>query len=269
MIHRQGSDGEIRACDDVVAVEEPLEIRVEGQSVAVVMRTPGEDRELAAGFLMTEGVIRHSRDLLDLTMCDDIGTGNTIDAELSRRVAFDPTKFSRHIITSSSCGLCGKLSIDSVLKKRRPLHDEAVFEARKIASLSRRLASEQSGFKATGGLHACALFGADGKMLAMREDVGRHNALDKLIGWALLKDLLPLSGHMVLLSGRASFEMLQKAHAGGIPAVIAIGAPSSLAIDFARVSGQVLCGFVRARTMNVYAGHERVVQSAAVSVASR
>ena len=261
-IHRLNpTKGDLIGTDDALAVEEPLEIRVEGQSLAVVMRTPGEDRELAAGFLLTEGVIRSSKDLFDITTCltqSRASAGNVVDAALANPSNFDTSKLSRHIFTSSSCGICGKLSIDTVMKRRKPLQDPATFSIKRILSLPRRLSREQTAFKATGGLHACALFDSDGSLLALREDVGRHNALDKLIGWALLKKLTPLAGHIVLLSGRASFEMLQKAHAAGIPATVAIGAPSTLAVDFARESRQVLCGFVRGRSMNVYTGAERV-----------
>ena len=248
--------------DDVVAAEEPLEIRVEGQSVAVVMRTPGDDRELAAGFLLTEGIIKWSRDLFDLTTCVNgghAGNDNVIDAALSKPATFDVAKLSRHVFTSSSCGVCAKATIDSVIKRRKRLHDDVRVSAEVIFGLSRRLASKQTAFKATGGLHACALFDAKGTLLATREDVGRHNALDKLAGWALLEKRIPLNGCIVLLSGRSSFEMMQKAHAAGIAVVVAIGAPSSLAVEFAEEAGQTLCGFVRGRSMNVYAGAERIV----------
>jgi FdhD protein len=253
----------VKAADDVVAVEEPLEIRVEGQSMAVVMRTPGEDRELAAGFLLTEGIIRSAKDLFDITTCvtsNRATEGNIVDAALANPNGFDASKLSRHVFTSSSCGVCGKLAIDAVMKRRKPLNDPTTFSTKVILSLPKRLLRKQTTFKATGGLHACALFDARGTFIALREDVGRHNALDKLIGWALLEKRTPLAGHIVLLSGRASFEMLQKAHAAGIPAVIAIGAPSSLAVDFARESNQILCGFVRGASMNIYAGAERVTK---------
>jgi FdhD protein len=246
---------------DVLAVEEPLEIRVEGQAVAVVMRTPGADRELAAGFLLTEGIVKSVRDLFDITTCvtpGNAGAGNVVDAALANPSSFDVEKLSRHVFTSSSCGVCAKATIDSVIKRRRPLQDDVRVSSKVIFGLSRRLTREQTAFKATGGLHACALFDAEGNLLALREDVGRHNALDKLAGWALLGKRTPLSGHIVLLSGRSSFEMMQKAHAAGISIVVAIGAPSSLAVEFAREAGQTLCGFVRGRTMNVYAGRERI-----------
>ncbi|MEQ1858916.1 MAG: formate dehydrogenase accessory sulfurtransferase FdhD [Chthoniobacteraceae bacterium] len=260
-IRRLTSRAGLRAAKDLVAAEEPLEIRVEGRTVAIVMRTPGEDRELAAGFLLTEGVIKSARDLFDLASCvapGGSGAENVIDAALAKPAAFDIAKLSRHVFTSSSCGICGKTSIDSAMKRRKALVDPVRVAARTILALPARLAREQTTFNATGGLHACALFSGDGKLLAVREDVGRHNALDKLIGWALLGKRTPLAGHIVLLSGRSSFEMIQKAHAAGIAIVAAIGAPSSLAVEFAREAGVTLCGFVRGRTMNVYAGAERV-----------
>lgn len=246
---------------DVVACEEPLEIRVEGRPIAVVMRTPGHDRELAAGFLLTEGVIKSAKDLFDITLCVDpgaAGKGNAVDVALARPEALDLEKLTRHVFTSSSCGICSKASIDLVLKRRKPLSDGVRVPATLLLSLPRRLARKQDTFHTTGGLHACALFDVAGDLLVVREDVGRHNALDKLLGWALLEKHTPLHGHIVLLSGRASFEMMQKAHAGGIAVVAAISAPSSLAVEFARESGQTLAGFVRGRSMNLYAGAERV-----------
>jgi len=227
--------------------------------MAIVMRTPGEDRELVAGFLLTEGVIRSARDLFDITTCVAGGSsGNAVDAALTHPDAFDHAKLARHIITSSSCGICGRVSIEAVLKRRKPLTDETRIAARIIRALPKRLAREQAAFQATGGLHACALFSSTGEMEAVREDVGRHNALDKLLGQALLAGRTPLAGRIVLLSGRASFEMMQKSYAGGVAIVAAIGAPSSLAVDFAKQSGQTLCGFVRPAGMNVYAGAERI-----------
>lgn len=249
---------------DVVATEEPLEIRVEGRPLAVVMRTPGHDRELAAGFLLTEGVIKSAKDVFDITMCVDAGAagkGNAVDVALTHPGSFDFEKLTRHVFTSSSCGICSKASIDLVLKRRKPLSDGMRVSASVLLSLPQKLSHEQPTFKSTGGLHACALFDAKGNLLAVREDIGRHNALDKLVGGALLEKRTPLHGHIALLSGRASFEMMQKAHAGGIAVVAAISAPSSLAVDFARESGQTIAGFVRGRSMNVYAGGERIVET--------
>ena len=243
--------------DDVLAAEEPLEIRVEGRSIAVVMRTPGHDRELAAGFLLTEGVIKSAKDMFDITTCV-AGKGNAVDVALARPGAVDLEKLTRHVFTSSSCGICSQTSIDAVLRVRKPLADRVRIEPRTLLALPAALAERQTTFHTTGGLHACALFDRTGKLLALREDVGRHNALDKLIGWALLEKRTPLRGHIVLLSGRASFEMMQKSHAAGIPVVAAISAPSSLAVEFARTSGQTLAGFVRGGSMNVYAGAERL-----------
>ena len=243
--------------DDVLATEEPLEIRVEGRSIAVVMRTPGHDRELAAGFLLTEGVIKSAKDLFDIATCVE-GQGNAVDVALARPGAVDLEKLTRHVFTSSSCGICSQTSIEAVLRVRKPLADRVRIEARTLLALPARLAAQQTAFHTTGGLHACALFDRAGKLLALREDVGRHNALDKLIGWALLEKHTPLRGHLVLLSGRASFEMMQKSHAAGIPVVAAISAPSSLAVEFARTSGQTLAGFVRGGSMNVYAGAQRI-----------
>ena len=246
--------------DDVLAAEEPLEIRVEGRSIAVVMRTPGHDRELAAGFLLTEGVIKSAKDLFDITTCLE-GNGNAVDVALARPGAVDLEKLTRHVFTSSSCGICSQTSIDAVLRVRKPLADRVRISAGTLLALPARLAEKQTAFHTTGGLHACALFDRAGKLLALREDVGRHNALDKLIGWALLEKRTPLRGHIALLSGRASFEMMQKSHAAGIPVVAAISAPSSLAVEFARTSGQTLAGFVRGGSMNVYAGAQRIVAS--------
>lgn len=254
--------GVARPFEDELAAEEPLEIRVEGQSIAVVMRTPGHDRELAAGFLLAEGIIKSAKDVFDITTCvatGAVGKGNAVDVGLAMPGAFDPAKFSRHVITSASCGVCSKTSIEAVLKRRKPLPLAGLRVAPELLlALPRRLARHQETFKRTGGLHACALFDRAGKLVAAREDVGRHNAFDKLLGWALLEKMTPLGGSIALLSGRVSFEMMQKAYAAGVPLVAAISAPSSLAVEFARESGQTLAGFLRGKTMNVYAGTERI-----------
>ncbi len=253
-------DGRLKDFYDELAPEEPLEIRVEGQSIAVVMRTPGHDRELAAGFLLSEGIIKGPRDLFDITTCVAAGTmgkGNAVDVALAQPASFDVSKFSRHVMTSASCGICSKTSIETALRRHKPIPPGLQIDPAVVLTLPRKLARRQETFQRTGGLHACALFTPEGRLLELREDIGRHNALDKLLGWALLEKMLPLSNCLLLLSGRTSFEMMQKAYSAGVPIVAAISAPSSLAVEFARDSGQTLAGFVRGRTMNVYSGPER------------
>jgi len=245
--------------EDFVAVEEPLEIRVHGRSLAVVMRTPGNDRELVAGFLWSEGLIRHREEVLDLVYCVEDENGpreNVIDAHLAPNVILDWKRLTRHTFASSSCGLCGKASIDAVRQLFPPIASKAGFAPRAslIASLPEKLRLAQRTFSRTGGLHASGLFNLAGELLAVREDVGRHNALDKVIGQAFFTEQLPLDHTILLVSGRVSFELMQKALAAGIPLVAAISAPTSLAVDFARESGQTLVGFVRDERMNVYAG---------------
>lgn len=249
--------------DDLLAVEEPLEIRVLGRSVAVVMRTPGHDRELAAGFLVTEGLLRNRDDVLDIVRCQAGDAGaeakregaeNVMDVLLAGGVAIDWTSLTRHVFTSSSCGICSKASIDAVRSQfatiARPLRPRRSV----LVTLPDQLRAQQAGFAASGGLHASALFDAAGALEIVREDVGRHNALDKVIGHAFLAERLPLDGRILLVSGRVSFELMQKALAAGIPCVAAISAPTSAAVEFARESGQVLVGFLRGERMNVYAG---------------
>lgn len=245
------------AVEDQVAVEEPLEIRVGGRSLAVVMRTPGHDRELAAGFLLTEGVVSSGRELLDLVYCSDTSTPseNILNAVLAPGVAMDWERLQRHTFSSSSCGLCGKASIEAVRVRCAPLVATAEpVSAAVLAALPDRLRAAQADFAVTGGLHASGLFTAAGELRVLREDVGRHNALDKVVGWALQRDALPLTGHLLLVSGRVSFELMQKALVAGISCVAAISAPTSLAVAFARESGQTLVGFVRGSRLNVYAG---------------
>ncbi|HEX8281155.1 MAG TPA: formate dehydrogenase accessory sulfurtransferase FdhD [Chthoniobacterales bacterium] len=243
---------------DNVAVEEPLEIRVEDHSVAVVMRTPGHDRELAAGFLLTENLIRSSSDIFDITQCGTSAADDVVNVALRDPRVFDPAKLTRNVFSSSSCGICSKATIDAVRQTFPPIDDDARIASKTIFALPTRLRAQQETFERTGGLHACAIFDAHGEMQLLREDVGRHNALDKLIGRALLDDQLPLCGRVLFLSGRVSFEMMQKALAAGVPIVAAISAPTSLAVEFARESNQTLVGFVRGETMNIYAGSERI-----------
>jgi len=256
--------------EDLLASEEPLEIHVEGTSIAVVMRTPGEDRELAAGFLVTEGLVRKREEILELQPgpgCREPGaeTGNTVNVRLSRPESLDLKRLTRHVFSSSSCGICSKATIEAVHQQFPAVRDDFLVSPEVLRLLPSALIAAQETFRRTGGLHACALFRETGQLLALREDVGRHNALDKVIGWALLEDQLPLCRHLLLLSGRVSFEMMQKALAAGIPLVAAISAPSSLAVEFARASGQTLVGFLRDERMNVYAGENRISSKSATS----
>ena len=258
---------------DEVAAEEPLEIRVEGRSVAVVMRTSGHDDELAAGFLLTEGVAKGSEDFFEISQCPSVeesddsesSRGNVIDVLLSgdakSRDVGKLEQLTRHVFTSSSCGICGKATIDSVFQSFPALAgaDSPNLNRDLLLDLPNRLRRAQKNFRRTGGLHASALFDTQtGNLLLVREDVGRHNALDKVVGRALLDGTTPLSNAALLLSGRISFELMQKALAAGIPIVAGISAPSSLAVTFARESGQTLVGFLRDKTFNVYAGGNRL-----------
>ncbi|CAN5563817.1 formate dehydrogenase accessory sulfurtransferase FdhD [soil metagenome] len=245
---------------DEVAVEEPLEIRVEGHSVAVVMRTPGHDRELAAGFALTEGLVRERNEIFEITSCltGQEATNNVVNIALTDPARFDSGKLSRHVFTSSSCGVCSKATIEAARQQFAPIASAASIDTKALLRLPQKLAAAQETFRRTGGLHACALFDLAGELFLVREDVGRHNALDKLIGHELLAGRLPLGERILLLSGRVSFEMTQKALAGGIAIIAAISAPTSLAVEFARANNQTLVGFLRGTRMNIYAGTGRV-----------
>jgi FdhD protein len=257
------SHGSLGEKSDSLATEEPLEIRIEGQSVAVLMRTPGNDRELAAGFLLSENIVRKADDIFEITICGENAASsdetNIVNVTLKNPARFDAKKFSRNLISTSSCGICGKTSIDELTKQFPPIRTALRIPASLLSDLPARLSAAQKTFQLTGGLHACALFEQDGKLLTLREDVGRHNALDKLIGHALLENRLPLNQQILLLSGRISFEMVQKALAAGIEIIIAISAPTSLAVEFARANNQTLVGFLRGDEMNVYAGTDRIL----------
>lgn len=255
-LHRDQPEATIT---DVTAVEEPLEIRVEGRSVAVVMRTPGHDRELAAGFLVSEGVVQRPRDILEISQCpaNTDSKGNIVDVLLGGAVV-NWDSLTRHVFSASSCGLCGKTSIDSVFQRFAPVRADWHISPALLWSLGDKVRAAQDTFAKTGGLHASALFDLDGNLIVLREDVGRHNALDKILGYGLLNNLLPFNHHILFLSGRVSFEMIQKALAGGIALVAAISAPSSLAVDFARDANQTLVGFLREPTLNVYTHGHRV-----------
>lgn len=256
------------AREDEVVLEEPLEIRVRpfgapaAVPVAVTMRTPGHDFELAAGFLLGEGVVRHREEIAQISYCPAPGTSqefNVVELRLAPGVAVDLSRLSRHVYTTSSCGVCGKASIDQVRAtvSSRPIgvHPWAGPE---LGGLPERLQAAQGLFARTGGLHAAGLFSPPGTPVLVREDVGRHNAVDKIGGALLLSGGLPASETLLLLSGRASFELVQKAALFGIPTVASVGAPSSLAVDLAKELGQTLVGFLRAGRFNVYAGPERI-----------
>ena len=254
---------------DTLAVEEPLEIRVAGAPLAVTMRTPGHDVELAAGFLVSEGVIVAADEFRSAIHCGGPGTGgeineyNVLDIALAEGVRPPAPDVTRNFYTTSSCGMCGKASIDAVRTVSRfdVRADPVVVGAERVAALPDRLRAGQAVFDKTGGLHAAGLFDAEtGELLVLREDVGRHNAVDKVIGWALLQGRLPLRGVILQVSGRASFELVQKAAMAGIPVLSAVSAPSSLAVELADEAGLTLLGFVRGDHMNVYSQPQRVRQ---------
>ena len=247
-----------RLVSDELAVEEPLEIRIDTRPFIVTMRTPGHDEELAAGYLFSEGLIRRREDLRDVRMNRRNRAGNSIDVFLSPDVSVNFEKFSRRGFVSSSCGLCGKESIRAMWQKFQPVRSRLTVSANLLVQLPNRLRASQPTFERTGGLHAAGIFNSDGDLVVAREDIGRHNAVDKVIGHALLNNLLPFDEHVLVVSGRASFEIMQKSLAVEIPIVCAVSAPSSLAVEFARASKQTLAGFVRNERMNIYAGKQRV-----------
>jgi FdhD protein len=266
---------EVTVRPDTLVAEEPLEIRVAGRPLTITMRTPGNDFDLAAGFLVSEGVVRCADEVVAIRYCagatDDGGnTYNIVDVALAAGVPAPDPSLERNFYTTSSCGLCGKASLDAVRTtaawsvRDDPMHIDAAV----VAELPDRLRSAQRIFASTGGLHAAGLFTADGRLLCLREDVGRHNAVDKVVGWALREDRLPLRGTQLLVSGRASFELVQKAVMAGIPALAAVSAPSSLAADLASDAGLTLIGFLRGSSMNVYSGAHRLglVDTAVVGV---
>ena len=234
---------------DVVAVEEPLEIRIGGKPVAVTMRTPGHDEELALGFCLSEG-IPATRAALPQDLA-----ANTVEVEAA---AFDRRRVQRSFYTSSSCGVCGKGALEAVAVEAPPVESRLTVPAALLAELPERLRAAQPAFAATGGLHATGLFDGSGELLCLREDVGRHNALDKVIGWAFGAGLLPLADKVLCVSGRLSFELVQKAAVAGCPLLVAVGAPSSLAVELAADRGLTLCGFVRDGRLNVYTEPWRV-----------
>lgn len=251
------------AAEDLLAVERPLEIRIiygdahdrHQKNISVTMCTPGQDAELATGFLFTEGIITGKKDIRNCIAVDSI-----VVADLQPGIMFDPQKIERHFYTSSSCGVCGKSSIDAVKNIFSADHtkDNIKVDPTILTGLPVTLRKEQEVFEYTGGLHASALFAVNGNLLMSREDVGRHNALDKLIGAALMEDRIPLNDHILLLSGRASFELIQKAAMAGIKFVCAVGAPSSLAVELAKECDITLVGFLRDGRFNIYCGEKRI-----------
>ena len=240
---------------DELAVEEPLEIQVDTHPVSVTMRTPGHDDELAAGFLVTEGIVTSSKDILRIA-AHPRNKQNVINVFL--RNVCDLDRLKRNVFVSSSCGLCGKASIENVHQHFKPVKSRFHVRREMLLTLPEKLQRAQKTFARTGGLHAAGVFSRDGELIILREDVGRHNAVDKVIGHGLLNGLLPFNEHILMVSGRASFEIMQKALAARIPIVAAISAPSSLAVDFATEGGQILIGFLRGERMNLYASAQRV-----------
>jgi FdhD protein len=253
---------ERRRHEDRLAVEEPLEIRLNGKSVAVVMRSPGHDEELAAGFLFTEAILKGRHELEAVAHRPDVknpGLRNVVDARSSRDLDLEKRGWQRNFVSASSCGLCGKLTIESVRLQAPPVFDDPLaVSAETLRRLPDEMRAAQEGFDETGGIHAAALFDAGGELLCLREDIGRHNAVDKVVGACLLNDELPLRGRVLVVSGRASFEIVQKALMARVPVVAAVSAASSLAVDLAESSGMALLGFLRGPSMNVYAGARRV-----------
>ena len=258
-------NGAVSRKQDYLAAEEPLEIRIGEDPLSVTMRTPGHDLELAAGFLFTEGLVQRRAQIVALET--DEGTseqnrGNVVQATLAPESAPDFEKMRRHFFAASSCGICGKASIDSVRARTlEPPNPGFRFDPEVLVRLPEALRASQAVFGRTGGLHAAGLFDAGGDLLVLREDIGRHNAVDKVIGWALLEERVPLSDSILLVSGRGGFEIVQKAIVAGLPVVASVSAPSSLAVQLARELGQTLIGFLRGRRFVVYAGVERIAKT--------
>ncbi|MCV7151942.1 formate dehydrogenase accessory sulfurtransferase FdhD [Mycolicibacterium pyrenivorans] len=267
-VHHVTADDAV-ARPETLVVEEPLEIRVNGTPLTVTMRTPGSDVELAQGFLLTEGVIARRSDILSVRYCrgaEQDGSGltqntyNVLDVTLAPDVPAPDVDPTRNFYTTSSCGVCGKASLEAVrlISKHCPGDDPSTVGAEILSVLPDKLRDGQKVFAATGGLHGAALFATDGTVLVVREDIGRHNAVDKVVGWALEQHRIPLSGTVLLVSGRASFELTQKAVMAGIPVLAAVSAPSSLAVDLASQSGLTLVAFLRGDSMNIYTRPDRV-----------
>jgi FdhD protein len=261
-----GDNGTTTRRPDTLAVEEPLEVRVGNAALNVTMRTPGDDFDLALGWLVTEGMLEDPGQVAQMMHCldeDETGspTYNVVDVTLAPGARLDTSRAERATYTSSACGVCGTTSIDAIRARSRYAvsSDPVRLSPEVLVGLPEQLRARQEVFDRTGGLHAAGLFTASGEALVVREDIGRHNAVDKVVGWAARKGRLPLSGHVLAVSGRASFELVQKAVMAGIPALVAVSAPSSLAVELAQASGLTLAAFVRTPRMTLYAGAERVV----------
>lgn len=272
-------DGDsVREAVDDLATEEPLEVRLvagsQMRSVAVTMRTPGNDFELAAGFLFSEGVITSGDDIAGISYCIDPQIDaeqryNIVNVQLTPGTLPPLERLERHFTMSSACGVCGKANIEALQTRAAPIDDSVRVPLPQIAELPGKMRHAQRVFESTGGLHASALFDSNGKLVVLREDVGRHNALDKIVGWALLNQRLPLQACVLLVSGRASYELVQKSIVARIPIVCAVSAPSSLAVDLAQSFGMTLLGFVRGSRANVYAGRERITRAAKTPATDR
>ena len=264
-VRRITADGETTRPDSL-AVEEPMELRVAGRSLAVTMRTPGHDVDLLHGFLLTEGVISGRDDIAVARYCDGVddegrNTYNVLDVELAPGVAAPAPGVERNFYTTSSCGVCGKASLDAVrlVTRHSPAQDPVAVTTSVLATMPDTLRASQKVFGSTGGLHAAGLFTPEGQLLVLREDVGRHNAVDKVVGWAVREGRVPLRGAVLLVSGRASFELVQKAVMAGVAVLAAVSAPSSLAVELATEAGVTVVGFLRGETMNVYSHPHRVL----------
>lgn len=267
---KEWRDGALHPMDDYLAAEEPLEIRVGDHPLSVTMRTPGHDLELASGFLFTEGIIEHRSDIAFVRHVPDARTNgaNRVKVELAAGVAFDPSATQRNFYTASSCGVCGKASIDAIRVRDITAPNPAcTIDPEVLCGVPERLRAGQQVFSRTGGLHAAGLFSLAGELQVLREDVGRHNAVDKAIGWALTNDLLPLSHSLLMVSGRGGFEIVQKALVAGVPVLASVSAPSDLAVKLAREFGMTLIGFLRGRRFVIYSGAGRVAVPQALRAA--
>jgi len=255
-IIRRKHDGKLEYLPDELTIEEPLEIRIGRKTIAITMCTPGHDEELAAGFFFSEGIVRDPGDIADLSLCTD----NRVVVELAIGLKAKLKTAQRFGTISSSCGLCGKTRIEAIRQNFPAIRATALrIDIETLLSLPEKLRDAQSDFAHTGGIHAAGIFDVNGELKIAREDIGRHNAVDKAIGRAFLDRLVPLDSHVLLVSGRASFEIIQKTLAAGIPIVAAVSAPSSLAVEFARDSNQTLIGFLRPPSFNIYSHIERVI----------